>query len=87
MPPSSGTQGLVAVANDAGGTAKVLMRVTGVNAPDAASISSLPDSVQQGLAQRMGDDMLTQAIVQMQEEFGVAYDPAVAELAISQSRY
>ena len=70
-----------------GGTAKVLMKVTGVIAPDVSAASSLPDNVQQGLAQSMGNDMLTQAIVQMQEEFGVAYDAAVAELAISQSRY
>ena len=82
-----GPQGLVAVANDAGGTAKVLLKVTGVIAPDVSTASSLPDDVQQVLARRMGDDMLTQAIVQMQEEFGVAYDASVAELAISQSRY
>jgi len=82
-----GPQGLVAVANDAGGTAKVLMKVTGVIAPDISAASSLPDNVQQGLSQNMGNDMLTQAIVQMQEEFGVAYDASVAELAISQSRY
>ncbi len=83
----SGTQGLVAVADDAGGTAKVLMKVTGVVTPDSSGTASLPENVEQTLSRRMGDDMLTQAIVQMQEEFGVAYDPAVAELAISHSRY
>ncbi|MEM9104691.1 MAG: SurA N-terminal domain-containing protein, partial [Pseudomonadota bacterium] len=59
----SDTQGLVAVADDAGGTAKVLMKVTGVVTPDASATSSLPEDAQQIISRRMGDDMLTQAIV------------------------
>ncbi|MCP4318048.1 MAG: peptidylprolyl isomerase [Hyphomicrobiales bacterium] len=81
-----GPDGLVAVADDAGGSAKILMQVTGITTPDASSVSSLPEATQQALSRRMGDDMLTQAIVQMQGEFGVSYDPAVVEQAISRSR-
>ncbi|MEM6461618.1 MAG: SurA N-terminal domain-containing protein [Pseudomonadota bacterium] len=83
----AGPDGLVAVADDAGGSAKILMQVSGVTTPDASGASALPETARQQLAQRMGDDMLTQAISQMQDQFGVSYDPAVADLAISQSRY
>ena len=80
-----GPDGLVAVADDATGSAKILMQVTGISTPDASSASSLPDTTRQVISRSMGNDMLTQAIVQMQDEFGVSYDQAVAELAISQS--
>ena len=79
----SGPEGVVAVADDAGGSAKILMKITSVTAPDAASTDALPPGTEQAVSRRMGDDMLTQAIAMMQSEFGVSYDPAAAELAIS----
>ncbi|MDA4847697.1 peptidylprolyl isomerase [Hoeflea poritis] len=80
----SGPDGLVAVADDASGTAKILLRVSQVTSPLASSGSGLAPGVETSLSQRMGDDMLTQAIGLMQEEFGVSYNPNVADLALSE---
>ncbi|WP_136657293.1 SurA N-terminal domain-containing protein [Nitratireductor sp. XY-223] len=79
----SGPDGIVAVADDASGTAKILMKVSQVTSPIASSGTGLAPGVDAALSQRMGDDMLTQAIGMMQEEFGVAYNPSVAELALT----
>ena len=80
----SGPDGLVAVADDASGTAKILMRVSQVTSPIASSGTGLPPGVETALSERMGDDMLTQAIGLMQEEFGVSYNPNVADLALAE---
>ncbi|MEX3009075.1 SurA N-terminal domain-containing protein [Hoeflea sp. TYP-13] len=82
----AGPEGLVAVADDAGGTSKILMQVSSVSTPDASEVASLQPGTDQALSRRMGDDMLTQAISLMQTDFGVSYDPAAAELAISSGR-
>ncbi|WP_419911783.1 SurA N-terminal domain-containing protein [Hoeflea sp.] len=80
----SGPDGIAAVADDASGTAKILLKVSQVSSPPAASGSGLSDGVETALSQRMGDDMLTQAIGLMQEEFGVSYNPNVADLALTE---
>ncbi|MCY6380712.1 peptidylprolyl isomerase [Hoeflea prorocentri] len=77
-----GPDGLVAVADDAGGASKILLKVSSVTKPTAGS-AQLADQLTEAVSARMGDDMLTQAIAQMQSEFGVSYNPAAAELALS----
>lgn len=78
-----GPDGFVAVADDAGGASKVVMKVSSVSEPTSSGTGDLPPQVMQAVSERMGDDMLTQAIAQMQTEFGVSYNQAAAELALS----
>ena len=77
----SGPEGLVAIADDAGNQSKILLQVNEVNTPNA--LSSQPDSLATAVSRRMGDDLLNQMVGLMQTEFGVSYNPAAAELALS----
>ena len=77
-----GPEGLVAVANDAGNQSKILMKVNQVTTPDASG--SQTEGLSTTVSRRMGDDLLNQMVGLMQTEFGVAYNPTAAELALSQ---
>ncbi len=77
----SGPEGVVAIADDAGNQSKILLKVSEVNTPSAPS--SQPESLAAAVSSRMGDDLLNQMIGLMQNEFGVSYNPAAAELALS----
>ncbi|MDF1779138.1 MAG: SurA N-terminal domain-containing protein [Rhizobiaceae bacterium] len=79
----SGPEGLVTLASDEADTVKILMQVTSVTTPDPSTVAALPAAASQNLSRRMGDDMLSQMIRLMQTEFGVTFNPAVAELAVS----
>ncbi len=78
----AGPEGLVALADDDGRTAKILMKIKSVSTPSSASSSS-EQTVGAAVSRRMGDDMLSQMITIMQSEFGVTYNPTVADLALS----
>ena len=77
----SGPEGVVAIADDAGNQSKILLKVSEVNTPSAPS--SQPESLAAAVSSRMGDDLLNQMVGLMQNEFGVSYNPAAAELALS----
>lgn len=77
----SGPEGLVAVADDAGGQSKILMQINEVTAPDMSG--DLTQTVAASVSQSMGNDLLNQAVGLMQAEFGLSYNPTAAELAIS----
>ena len=76
-----GAEGLVAVANDAGNQSKILLKVKQVTTPDTTA--SQAQGLTTAVSRRMGDDLLNQMVGLMQTEFGVSYNAAAAELALS----
>jgi len=81
----SGPQGLVAVADDAGDSAKILLTVNEVSTP--SGFRGADQALNAAVSSRMGDDMLNQMIALMQTEFGVSYNPRAAELALSATQH
>ncbi len=77
----SGPQGLVAVADDAGGQSKILLKVNDISTPDLSGGQT--ENLAAAVSRSMGNDLLNQAVGLMQSEFGVSYNPTAAELAIS----
>ena len=77
----AGPQGLITVADDAGGQSKILLQINEVTAPDTSGDQSR--TVAGAVSRSMGNDLLNQAVGLMQTEFGVSYNPTAAELAIS----
>jgi len=80
----SGPDGLVAVADDPGKSAKILLKVTNVTTP-GADLSDLPPQVKSSISNAMANDVLGQAVRQMQTEFGVSVNTRLVEMAVSQS--
>ncbi|MEQ8307669.1 MAG: SurA N-terminal domain-containing protein [Hoeflea sp.] len=79
----SGVQGLTAVANDASGENKILMKVTSVNDASSTTAASVSDQQRIQIAQQIADDILDQAVAQLQSEYGVSVNRELAERALS----
>ncbi|MEQ8481366.1 MAG: SurA N-terminal domain-containing protein [Hoeflea sp.] len=79
----SGTQGLNAVANDASGNNKILMKVTSVNDASTITADAVSDQQRTQIAQQIADDILDQAVAQLQSEYGVSVNRELAERALS----
>ncbi|WP_422369961.1 SurA N-terminal domain-containing protein [Hoeflea sp.] len=79
----SGAEGLAAVANDASGDNKILMKVTSVNDAASATADSVSDQQRSQIAQQIADDILDQTVAQLQSEYGVSVNRELAERALS----
>ncbi|WP_420409279.1 SurA N-terminal domain-containing protein [Hoeflea sp.] len=79
----SGTEGLNAVANDASGDNKILMKVTSVNDASTTTADSASEEQRNQIAEQIANDILDQAVAQLQSEYGVSVNRELAERALS----
>lgn len=79
----SGPQGLAAVANDASGDNKILIEVTSVNDASGTTAESVSVEQRSQIAQQIADDILDQAVAQLQAEYGVSINRELAERALA----
>lgn len=79
----SGTAGLTAVANDASGENKILMKVTSVNDASSTTAASVSDQQRTQIAQQIADDILDQTVAQLQAQYGVTVNRELAERALA----
>lgn len=79
----SGASGLVAVANDASGDNKILLKVKSVN--DAASVTadSVAPEQRAQVSQQIADDILDQMVARLQAEYGVSVNQTLGERALA----
>ncbi|OCW56565.1 peptidylprolyl isomerase [Hoeflea olei] len=79
----SGPNGLAAVADDASGDNKILLKVTSVN--DAATVTAEAVSPKQRaqVARQIGDDILDQMVARLEAEYGVSVNQSLAERALA----
>jgi peptidyl-prolyl cis-trans isomerase D len=79
----SGPQGLAAVANDASGDNKILLKVTSVNDASGTTADSVSVEQRSRISQQIADDILDQAVAQLQAEYGVSVNRELAERALA----
>lgn len=79
----SGPQGLVTVANDTSGDNKILIKVTSVNDASGTTAGSVSQEQRDQISQQIADDILDQAVAQLQAEYGVSVNRELAERALA----
>lgn len=79
----SGPQGLVTVANDSSGDNKLLIKVTSVNDASGTTAESVSRQQRDQISQQIADDILDQAVAQLQSEYGVSVNRELAERALA----
>ncbi|WP_394689429.1 SurA N-terminal domain-containing protein [Hoeflea sp.] len=79
----SGPQGLVTVANDSSGDNKILIKVTSVNDASGTSADTVSKEQRDQISQQIADDILDQAVAQLQSEYGVSVNRELAERALA----
>jgi peptidyl-prolyl cis-trans isomerase D len=79
----SGPLGLVTVANDTSGDNKILIKVTSVNDASGTTADSVSPEQRDQISQQIADDILDQAVAQLQSEYGVSVNRELAERALA----
>ena len=79
----SGPSGLVAVANDASGDNKILLKVKTVNDASSVTAGSVPAEQRTRVSQQIADDILDQMIARLQTDYGVSVNRELAERSLA----
>ena len=79
----SGPSGVAAVANDASGDNKILLKVTSVNDASTVSADSVSPEQRGQVSQQIADDILEQMVSRLQADYGVSVNRSLAERALA----